>query len=204
MTWRTAGYLGGRLVEPRRVCMLETLIGAAAIIVVVLGVGVAIAVLRARSSDAMTTGRWPFSLRPPLTEPEQVLYFRLCQALPDHIVLAQVGMSRFLAVRRGHNARAWYNRINRMSVDFLVCTKDASVIAAVELDDASHQHPDRVSADAKKELALNAAGVRLLRWKVGAMPDEAVIQRSIATVSTPPRTDARRHESENTGSFRTA
>lgn len=184
--------------------MLEILIGAAAIIVVVLGVGVAIAVLRARSSDATTTGRWPFSLRAPLTEPEQVLYFRLCQALPDHIVLAQVGMSRFLAVRRGHNARAWYNRINRMSVDFLVCTKDASVIAAVELDDASHQPPDRASADAKKELALNAAGVRLLRWKVGAMPDEAAIQRSIATVSAPPRTDARRHESENTGSFRTA
>lgn len=163
--------------------MLEILIGATAIIVVVLGVGVAIAVLRARSSDATSTGRWPFSLRRPLTEPEQVLYFRLCKALPDHIVLAQVGMSRFLSVRRGHNARAWYNRINRMSVDFLVCTKDASVVAAVELDDASHQHPDRVSADEKKELALNAAGVRLLRWRVGALPDEAAIQLALATSS---------------------
>jgi hypothetical protein len=149
-----------------------------------MGVGVAIAILRARSSDATSTGRWPFSLRRPLTEPEQVLYFRLCQALPDNIVLAQVGMSRFLSVRRGYNARAWYNRINRMSVDFLVCTKDASVVAAVELDDASHQHPDRVSADAKKELALNAAGVRLLRWKVDAMPDESVIQLAFAHPST--------------------
>ncbi|HQR56765.1 MAG TPA: DUF2726 domain-containing protein [Burkholderiaceae bacterium] len=184
--------------------MLELLIGAAAIIIVVLGVGVAIAVLRARSSDATSTGRWPFSLRRPLTEPEQVLYFRLCQALPDHIVLAQVGMSRFLSVRRGHNARAWYNRINRMSVDFLVCTKDASVVAAVELDDASHQHPDRVSADAKKELALNAAGVKLLRWNVGAMPDEAAIQRSIASVSSRPRKDSQHNGSQNTGTFRTA
>jgi very-short-patch-repair endonuclease len=184
--------------------MLEILIGAAAIIVVALGVGVAIAVLRARNSETTSTGDWPFSLRRPMTEPEQVLYSRLCQALPDHIVLAQVGMSRFLAVRRGHNARAWYNRINRMSVDFLVCTKDASVVAAVELDDASHQHPDRVSADAKKELALNAAGVRLLRWNVGAMPDEAAIQRSIATASSRPRKDAHRQGSENTESFRTA
>jgi very-short-patch-repair endonuclease len=184
--------------------MLEILIGATAIIIVVMGVGVAIAVLRARSSDATSTGRWPFSLRRPLTEPEQVLYFRLCQALPDNIVLAQVGMSRFLSVRRGYNARAWYNRINRMSVDFLVCTKDASVVAAVELDDASHQHPDRVSADAKKELALNAAGVRLLRWKVDAMPDEAAIQRSIAAVSSRPGTDAHRNGSQDTGTFRTA
>jgi Protein of unknown function (DUF2726) len=184
--------------------MLEILIGATAIIIVVLGVGVAIAILRARSSDAASTGRWPFSLRRPLTEPEQVLYFRLCQALPDNIVLAQVGMSRFLSVRRGYNARAWYNRINRMSVDFLVCTKDASVVAAVELDDASHQHPDRVSADAKKELALNAAGVRLLRWKVDAMPDEAAIQRSLAAVSSRPGTDAHRNGSQDTGTFRTA
>jgi hypothetical protein len=184
--------------------MLEILIGAAAIVAVALGIGVTVAVLRARSAETTSTGHWPFSLRRPLTEPEQVLYFRLCQALPDHIVLAQVGMSRFLAVRRGHNARAWYNRINRMSVDFLVCTKDASVVAAVELDDASHQHPDRASADVKKELALNAAGVRLLRWNVSAMPDAAAIQRSIAIVSSRPKKDTLRTGSEDTGNFRTA
>jgi hypothetical protein len=184
--------------------MLELLIGAVALIVIVLGAGIALAVLRARSSDAASTGHWPFSLRRPLTEPEQVLYFRLRQALPDHMVLAQVGMSRFLAVRRGHNARAWYNRINRMSVDFLVCTKDASVVAAIELDDASHQQPDRASADAKKELALKAAGVRLVRWKVSAMPDEAAIQLSIATALSTPGRKAPRVESADTGSFRTA
>lgn len=184
--------------------MLEILIGAAAIVAVALGIGVAIAVLRARSAETTSTGHWPFSLRRPLTEPEQVLYFRLCQALPDHIVLAQVGMSRFLAVRRGHNARAWYNRINRMSVDFLVCTKDASVVAAVELDDASHQHPDRASADLKKELALNAAGVRLLRWNVSALPDAAAIQRSISPLPSQRRNDEHRLESGNTGNFRTA
>jgi hypothetical protein len=183
--------------------MLEILLGAVALIVVVLGAGIALVVLRAKGSDAKSRGPWPFSLRRPLTEPEQVLYFRLHQALPDYMVLAQVGLSRFLAVRRGHNARDWYNRISRMSVDFLVCTKDASVVAAIELDDASHQQQDRANADAKKELALKAAGVRLVRWKVGAMPDEAAIQMSIATATTT-RTKAPRAESGDTGSFRTA
>jgi very-short-patch-repair endonuclease len=184
--------------------MLEILIGAVVLIVVVLGAGIAFAVLRASSSDATSSGPWPFSLRRPLTEPEQVLYFRLRQALPDHMVLAQVGMSRFLAVRRGHNARAWYNRINRMNVDFLVCNKDASVVAAIELDEASQQQPDRANTDAKKELALKAAGVRLVRWKVSAMPDEAAIQMSIATAATTPGKRASRAESPDTGSFRTA
>ena len=75
-----AGYLVGRLVQPFHDCMLEILIGVATLVVVALGAGIALVVLRAKSNDARSTGRWPFSLRRPLTEPEQVLYFRLCQA----------------------------------------------------------------------------------------------------------------------------
>ena len=165
--------------------MLEVLVGGVVFVVMLAFVaGVTLVVLRARSQSTLPAGRWPFSLRRPLSEPEQVLYYRLCQALPDHLVLAQVGLSRFLAVKKGHDPRTWHNRINRMSVDFLVCNKDASVIAAIELDDASHQRPDRVSADERKERALDAAGVRLLRWSVDAMPDEAAIHAALAPGST--------------------
>lgn len=169
--------------------MLETLVGGVTFVVMLaFAAGVTLVVLRAKSRNSLPAGRWPFSLRRPLSEPEQVLYYRLCQALPDHMVLAQVGLSRFLAVKNGHDPRAWHNRINRMSVDFLVCNKDASVIAAIELDDASHARPDRISADEKKERALEAAGVRLLRWSVEAMPDESAIQAAFATALTTRRT----------------
>jgi len=150
----------------------------------VLSVSIAVAVLRARANGLPTAGTWPFSVRRPLTEPEQVLYYRLCKALPDYMVLAQVGLSRFLAVRRGHDARGWYNRINRMSVDFLVCTRDAEVVAAIELDDASHQRPDRAGADDKKQTALRAAGVRLLRYNVSALPNEATLIAAIQGAAT--------------------
>ena len=33
---------------------------------------------------------WPFYAKRPLSTPEQVLYFRLVEALPEHIILAQV------------------------------------------------------------------------------------------------------------------
>src|SRR3972149_6232971 len=39
---------------------------------------------------------WPFYAKKPLSQPEQILYFRLVQALPDHIILAQVQLSRLL------------------------------------------------------------------------------------------------------------
>lgn len=118
---------------------------------------------------------WPFYPRKPLSTPEQILYFRLIKALPEHIVLAQVQLSRFLGVKKGNNFQSWLNRINRMSADFVICNKDASVLAVIELDDASHNSKTRQQADAKKDKAVRSAGLRLIRWSVKTMPNEEAI-----------------------------
>lgn len=124
---------------------------------------------------------WPLYAKQPLTSPEQVLYFRLVNALPDHIVLAQVQLSRMLGVKKGHNAQSWLNRINRMSADFVVCDKDSSIVAVIELDDATHNRSSRQLADNKKDEALLAAGIPVVRWKVNQMPETNVIQSTILT-----------------------
>ena len=69
------------------------------------------------------------------------------------------------------------NRINRMSFDFVVCSKDATVVAAIELDDRSHETPDRIEADGKKSRAADGAGIRLVRWNVKALPDDSDIRQ---------------------------
>ena len=124
---------------------------------------------------------WPFYVKRPLTTPEQVLFHRLIKALPEHVVLAQVQVSRVLGVKKGFNVREWNNRINRLSYDFVVCGKDASVIAAVELDDRSHEAADRSDTDAKKAKATADAGLRLVRWHVKALPDESAIRAQLVT-----------------------
>lgn len=123
---------------------------------------------------------WPLYKKKPLTQPEQVLYHRLAGALPGHIVLAQVQLSRFLGVKRGHNYTAWNNRINRLSADFVICDRDASVVAVIELDDASHQRPGRPERDAKKDAALAGAGIRVIRWHVKDMPNAESIRAEFA------------------------
>ena len=50
-------------------------------------------------------------------------------------------------------------------------------MAAIELDDKSHEHAKRIEADARKGKALEAAGVTLIRWQVNALPDEAAIRQ---------------------------
>jgi len=123
---------------------------------------------------------WPFYAKKPLTQPEQVLYHRLVSALPDHIVLAQVQLSRILGVKQGNNFHEWNNRINRMSLDFVICGKDSSIIAAIELDDKSHEKASRKEADDKKNKALSSAGVKLVRWQVNALPDDVAIRLALA------------------------
>lgn len=67
-----------------------------------------------------------------------------------------------------------------MSLDFLVCLKDSTVVAAIELDDKTHERESRAEADAKKERALSAAGIALIRWNVTALPDENTIRQALA------------------------
>jgi hypothetical protein len=146
-----------------------------AALVVVLAV-VAVLILLKRGTSSAGGGRWPFYAKKLMTQPEQALYYRLVGALPDHIVLAQVQVSRVLGVKKGFNFNEWNNRINRLSYDFVVCGKDSTVLAAIELDDKSHDSKSRADTDAKKDKATAAAGVRLIRWNVKTLPDFATIE----------------------------
>ena len=149
----------------------------AALVLLAIAFGIVAVVLRSkkRASD----GVLPFFAKKPLTPPEQILYFRLVKALPDYIVLAQVQLSRMLGVKKGNDYQSWLNRISQMSADFVVCGKDATVLAVIELDDASHQSDRRKAADDKKDRALGAAGIRVVRWQARELPDDSTIRSSV-------------------------
>lgn len=137
-----------------------------------------LAFIKRRKPAGKSNEAWPFYAKKPLSEPEQILYHRLVAALPQFIVLAQVQLSQILGVKDGVNFLKWNNRINRMSIDFIVCLKDSSIIAAVELDDKTHEKASRIEADARKEKALSAAGIELIRWHVSELPDERAIRQA--------------------------
>lgn len=128
---------------------------------------------RARGGGALAD--WPLQPWVVMSAPEQVLYWRLLQALPQHMVLAQVQLSRFLRVTRKERSQAIRNKIDRKSADFLICSKDATPVCVIELDDSSHESPARRKADADKDAALKAAGIRVVRFHVKALPDVRAI-----------------------------
>src|SRR5882757_1180123 len=122
------------------------------VILLVLALIVFLAILKRRGRLAAGGSRpWPFYVKRLLSQPEQVLYHRLVKSLPNHVVLAQVQMSRVLGVKKGFRFHEWNNRINRMSYDFVICDK-----------------------------ATTDAGLRLVRWHVKSPPDELTIQRELS------------------------
>lgn len=123
--------------------------------------------------------RYPYYAKSIMTPTEQLLYTKLTHALPECMVFSQVQLSQILGVKRGFNYMEWHNRINRMSVDYVVCHRDFRIIAIIELDDRTHLRDDRIKCDIKKDKALASAGLRIIRWNVGREPNGHGIREAI-------------------------
>lgn len=149
-------------------------------LLLVIVVALAAAVYLEKFSVPKGAEAWPLYARKPLSDPEQVLYFRLREALPECIVLAQVEISRVIGINRGPAHGLMRNLLRGMSIDYVVCLKDSTVVCAIELDDASHDTDKGRARHEKKSRAFQTAGVPLIRWNVAKLPSVFEIRRVIA------------------------
>ena len=143
---------------------------------------------RSKPRAGLLSKPWPLEAkRQLLTERERALYQRLVQTLPNHIVLTQVQLLQVLDFKRGRWDRAIFNSFSQLSLDFLILNPDTSIVAAVELDDATHAREDRRQADAHKSHALQSAGVSLIRWNAKSLPDASAILAALPAQSSATR-----------------
>lgn len=101
-----------------------------------------------------------------LTRAEHECYDALVEAVgTEYRIFAQVHLPTLVDhTVRGQDWRAALAHINRKSVDFVLCDKAyLSPKLAIELDDKSHERPDRQERDREVERILREAGVPLLR-----------------------------------------
>jgi hypothetical protein len=95
----------------------------------------------------------------------------------EYRVFAKLRLADLLDVR-GERGAAWlraFNQISAKHVDFVVCRRETlEVVAAVELDDRSHQAPSRQRRDAFVDRAFATAQLPLVRVPVrrAYLPDE--------------------------------
>ena len=141
----------------------------------------------------------PYTARSLVSPAERSFFGVLDRAVGDRaLILVKVRLGDILAVRpglsRSSRASAW-NRIRQKHVDFVLCSRTTlDVLAAVELDDASHGAPARRNRDLFVDRALAAGGIPVHRFsargaysvhEVRRVLDLALLKGSGSLTSTP-------------------
>ena len=119
-----------------------------------------------------------------MTPNELSFYKTLHEAVNGCIIVPQAHISMFLDHRiKGQNWKAAFSRINGKSVDFLICTNNMKPLIAIELDDSTHDQPDRKNRDEFVNSIIMSANMPLLRFKAGEWNSEIIKHRITQTLS---------------------
>lgn len=134
--------------------------------------------LRPQRDALDTVMAWRPEVTRVLTQHERQAWRTLVQAFPDHVILAQVPLQRFLKVPKRHSYGEWLHRVGRLTADLLVCDAATQVLAVVEVhsprdSERSKQRHDRLSR------VLKEAGVRLVVWIENAIPSADVARTTV-------------------------
>ncbi|MFW1921028.1 DUF2726 domain-containing protein [Acinetobacter geminorum] len=118
-----------------------------------------LSVLKKGESKNRNAKRNPIKGKRIITMNEQPTFMKLKEALPEHIILAQVAFSAFMTAQ-GYATR---NLFNRKVADFVVLDKAFNIVAIVELDDSSHKGKENL--DAERDALIQEAGFKVIRYK---------------------------------------
>ena len=138
-----------------------------------------------------TVADWAPKTTRVLTTQERLALGILIRALPDHVILAQVALARFLKVPTRNSYAEWLRRLGNQCADLVVCDMSTEVIAVVDVQSPAGQ----ASVRARKRLnrmarVLKAAGIPLHVWTENALPSvevarDTILPRSAVAVASP-------------------
>ena len=137
--------------------------------------------LSAKEEPATGLAAYPFHLRDDFLSPAEASFFQVLRRVTGQqvIVLAKVNLNDLFFAQTGdpRRNRAVSNRIDRKHVDFLLCdAQTLRPVLGIELDDRSHERPERKARDELVDGVFAAAGLPLLRvpTRVSYAPEELV------------------------------
>lgn len=126
---------------------------------------------RAAMEALDTVAAWPPQSTRVMTAGERKAYFVLRTALPDHMVLAQVPLSRFMKVPTRNSYSEWLRRVGLMSVDIVVCDATSQVVAVIDVRaDDGKESPRARQRHARMDRVITAAQIPIHVWNENAIP----------------------------------
>lgn len=117
---------------------------------------------------AALSAEYPYHLRDNFLSPAELSFYGVLRtAINGRAVLcSKVALADIFYVKKGDDASRWRiytNKIDRKHVDFLLCDPvTMRPLVGIELDDSSHQRPDRQARDTFVDGVFAAARLPLL------------------------------------------
>lgn len=132
---------------------------------------------------------FPYEAQPALfTKPEQKFLAVLFDAVgDDFLILGKIRLADLIRVRKGTvEWQAAFNKISKKHLDYvLIDPEDCSIRLAIELDDRSHDRPERIARDVFLNRAMAAADVVLARFPTAATYDAKIIRKKLLAAMPP-------------------
>ncbi|MCC2637823.1 MAG: protein of unknown function, and zinc finger-containing [Moraxellaceae bacterium] len=141
---------------------------------------------RGRLGDNEKAINFPYQRKEVLLTPAERSFLGVLeQAVGEQYrIYAQVRLADLMVVKAGldKSSRATaQNRINGKHADFVLCERDTiRVVAAIELDDLSHQRDDRQKRDDFLNEACRAANLPLVRFSAKAAYSVRQVREDVA------------------------
>lgn len=115
-----------------------------------------------------------------MTTSERKAYAALRAGLPEHIILAQVPLARFLKVPTRHSYSEWLRRVGVLCGDLVVCDSVSQVVAVVDIRVPEAQENDRTrQRHARMDRVLKVAEIPLHVWREDAIPNATGARNAI-------------------------
>ena len=121
----------------------------------------------------------PFALRDDFLSKAEFSFYRVLIDVIDekYIICPKVSLNDifFVTNTKGQNKMTYHNKINRKHVDFLLCERETmKPVVGIELDDSSHNKPERISRDKFVDELFKVSGIPLVRFqaKYSYLPSE--------------------------------
>lgn len=138
---------------------------------------------------------YPYKLTQRIFSPKEGYFYRDVRPIADKlglIVFTKMRLADLLEVPKNHpEFTKWFNRIKAKHIDFIFVDREYHIKLLVEVDDASHNHPDRQARDEEVDDMFRQQGLEVLHLHVwgrqyGADDLETIITNALNVQKTAP------------------
>ncbi len=143
---------------------------------------------KAEPEEPADAAEFPYVAKPALLSDGELAFYKVLVPAVNNrcMIMSKVGLSEIMEVQNAKNRRSAFNKIQSKQIDFVLCQHNSfKILAAIELDDRSHEKQSRRDRDEFLDRAFTSAQIPLLHFPAAATYNAAAIAQQLESRFSP-------------------